>query len=133
MCLLMGLGRKCTFQLLTFTQLSVRVGMSLMVRCIIPLQLLAMFLKPWTEIWIVQSWWKWWANPLAWPLLKPSDSNNQRYIMILLICFKIETIKYCRQKRKESYLDFFILLITCMYCEMITTESLVNLFNFLWR
>ncbi|XP_036868657.2 protein FAM185A isoform X1 [Manis javanica] len=30
--------------------LSVRVGMSLMVRCIIPVQLFAMFLKPWTEI-----------------------------------------------------------------------------------
>lgn len=47
---LMGLRRKCIFQLLTFKQLSVRVGMSLMVRDIIPVQLLAMFLKPWTEI-----------------------------------------------------------------------------------
>lgn len=39
-----------SFPLPTFTQLSVRVGMSLMVRCMIPVQLLAMFLKPWTEI-----------------------------------------------------------------------------------
>lgn len=43
-----------SFPLPTFTQLSVRVGMSLMVRCMIPVQLLAMFLKPWTEIWITE-------------------------------------------------------------------------------